>query len=184
MANWHVIAVDGSERELRAFVSGLLAARNADPSAIVFGDDVGLEGGSLGDRMRGLLHGGHHATLAPDPLADALADALAQGGAALGLRVTDRRPVTRATFEMHAEVYSRDVSAQLRAALRGAPMSQHSESEQAHAEDKGGVDLYAPVHTYTYRVRATVNGPVGEVLAVRRRLADVEAAQIEPLHLA
>jgi hypothetical protein len=183
MGNWHVIAIDGPERELRAFVSGFLADRKADPSAVVFGDDVGLEKGSLGERMRALLHGGHHAALAPDDLADALADALAQGGAPVGLRVGDRHPVTRATFDVHAEVYARAVASQLRGALRGAPMSQHSENEAEHAEDKGGVDLYAPVHSYTYRVRATVNGPVDEVLAVRRRLAEVEAAQIEPLHL-
>jgi len=184
MSDWHVIAVDGPERELRAFVSGYLADRKVEPSAAVLGDDVGLEEGSLGDRMRALLHGGHHAVLVPDELATALGDALAQGGPAVGLRVAERRSVSRASFDVHAEVYSRDVAAQLRAALRGAPMSQHSESEEAHTEDKGGVELYAPVHAYAYRVRATVNGPVGDVLAVRRRLADVEAAEIEPLHLA
>jgi hypothetical protein len=164
-------------------VSGFLADRKAEPSAVVLGDDVGLEKGSLGDRMRGLLHGGHHAVLVPDELATALGDALAQGGSGVGLRVAERRPVTRASFGVHAEVYAREVATQLRAALRGAPMSQHSESEEAHAEDKG-IELYAPVHSYAYRMRATVDGPVGDVLAVRRRLADIEAAEIEPLHLA
>ena len=182
MGNWNVIAVDGPERELRAFVSGYLADRKVEPSAAVLGDDVGLEEGSLGDRMRALLHGGHHAVLVPDELATALGDALAQGGPAVGLRVAERRPVSRASFGVHAEAYSRDVSARLRAALRGAPMAQHSESEEEHAESKG-VELYAPVHSYTYRVRATVNGPIGDVLAVRRLLADVAAAEIEPLHL-
>jgi hypothetical protein len=69
MGNWHVIAVEGPERELRAFVSGFLADRKADPSSVVLGDDVGLETGSPGDRMRALLHGGHHALLVPDALA-------------------------------------------------------------------------------------------------------------------
>ena len=183
MGNWHVIAVDGSERELRAFVSGFLADRSAAPSAVVLGDDVGLDHGSLGERMRALLHGGHRALLVPDDLATGLGDALAQRGPDVGLRVTERRPVSTASFDVHAEVYARDVSAQIRAALQGAPMSHHSENEAAHAEDKG-VELYTPVHSYTYRVRATVNGPLDDVLAVRRRLADIEAAQLEPLHLA
>jgi hypothetical protein len=182
MGNWNVIAVDGPERELRAFVAGFLADRKAEQSAVVLGDDVGLETGSLGDRMRALLDGGQHAVLVPDELAPALGDALAQGGPTVGLRVAERRAVSRASFGVNAEVYSRDVAAQLRAALRGAPMSQHSESEEAHAEDRG-VELYAPVHSYVYRVRATVNGPVGDVLAVRRLLADVEAAALESLHL-
>ena len=183
MGNWHVIVIDGPERELRAFVAGFLADRKADPSALVLGDDVGLEKGSLGDRMRALLHGGHHALLVPEVLATALGDALAQGGPAVGLRVAERRPVTQASFDMRAEVYSRDVSAQLRGALRGAPMSQHSESEEAH-DGAEGVELYAPAHAYTYRVQATVNGPVGDVLAVRGDLADIEAATLGPLHLA
>jgi hypothetical protein len=118
-----------------------------------------------------------------DDLATPLADALAQGGASVGLQMAERHPASRATFGVHAEVYSREVAARLRDALRSAPKSQHSESEEAHAQDTG-VELYAPAHAYTYRVRATVDGPVGDVLAVRRRLADVEAAQIEPLHLA
>jgi hypothetical protein len=176
MGTWHVIAVDGSERELRGFVSGFLADRGVAASAVVLGDDVGLDHGSLGERMRALLHGGHHALLVPDDLATVLGDAL-------GLRVTERRPVSTASFGVHAEVYARDVSAQIRAALEGAPMSQHSESETEHAEGKG-VELYAPVHSYSYSVRATMNGPVDDVLAVRRRLAGIEAAQLEPLHLA
>jgi hypothetical protein len=62
-------------------------------------------------------------------------------------------------------------------------MSQHSESEEAH-DGAQGVELYAPAHAYTYRVQATVSGPVGDVLAVRADLADIEAATLGPLHLA
>jgi len=182
MGNWHVIVVEGPERELRAFVSGFLTHRKADPSSVVVGDDVDLEKGSLGDRVRALLHDGHHALLVPDAFATALGDALVQGGAASGLRVAERRPVSRASFGMRAEVYSRDVAAQLRGALRGAPMSQHTETETAHAGAQG-VELYTPAHEYTYRVQATVNGPVGDVLAVRGDLADIEAATLDPLHL-
>lgn len=165
MGNWHVIVVDGPERELRAFVAGFLADRTAAQTAVVFGHDVGLEQGSL---------------LAPDDLATPLAAAIAERGRALGLRVAERKSVARATFAMHAEAHARNESAQLRSALRGAPMSQHSESEQEHAATTGG----SPVHSYTYRVQATVNGPVGAVLDVRRRLAEVAAARIEPLQLA
>ena len=162
MGDWHVIVVDGPEREIRAFVAGFLADRKAAPSAVAFGNDVGLDGAD-------------HVLLASGDLAPALGDALAERGPALGLHVKKPRAVARASFAMHAEADSRDVSAQLRAALRGAPMSQHAESEAEHAD--------ASVHAYAYRVRATVNGPVEDVLAVRRRLGAVEAAQIEPLRL-
>ena len=92
MGNWHVIVVEGSERDLRAFVSGFLADRGADPTRVVFGDDVGLESESLHERLRALLRGGHHALIVPDDLATALGDALVRGGTALGLRIADRHP--------------------------------------------------------------------------------------------
>jgi hypothetical protein len=163
-------------------VSGFLTDRKVDPSAVVLGDDVDLEKGSLGDRMHALLHGGHHALLVPEALATPLADAIVHGGPPNGLRVTERRPVARASFGMRAEVYSRDVAAQLRGALRGAPMSQHTENEEAHSGAEG-VELYSPAHAYTFRVQATVNGPVGDVLAVRGDLADIPAATLGPLRL-
>ena len=102
-------------------------------------------------------------------------------GAALGLGMAEHHPVASASFEVYAHVHARAVSSQLRAALRGAPMSQHSESEEARTELN---DVSGPAHSYAYRVRATVNGPVGEVLAVRRRLAEIEAATLGRLHLA
>src|SRR6185503_15594362 len=103
MNEWQVIVIEGRERDVRAFVAGFLADRTADPTQVVFGDDVGLEPEPLGARLRGLLRGGHHAVLAPSEPASALADAIAGGGDALGLRVADRHPVAGATFALDAE---------------------------------------------------------------------------------
>ena len=186
MNEWHVIVIAGPERDVRAFVAGFLADRAADPAQVLFGDDIGLEPASLGERLRALLQGGHHAVLAPSELASALADAVARGGGALGLKVADRHPVAGATFGLEAEVFSREVSATIRAALRvlpdGVRFTQHSEQEQEHAEDKG-VELYAPAHHYVYRVRGRLAGPLEGILTVRRSLADIEAVRLTPLHL-
>src|SRR6185503_8766528 len=73
MNEWQVIVIEGHERDVRAFVAGFLADRKADPTQVVFGDDVGLEPESLGARLRALLRGGHHAVLAPPEPASALA---------------------------------------------------------------------------------------------------------------
>jgi hypothetical protein len=187
MSDWHVIVVEGRERDVRAFVSGFLADRRADATAVVFGDDVGLEHESLHERLRALLKGGHHAVLAPDDLAGPLVDAFARGGGTLGLRVVDRHPVASASFAFAAEVFSRDVATDIRAVNRGLPagvhFTQHSEQEEEHAETHG-VDLYAPVHRYAYRVHGTIAGPLAGILDIRRRLGDIEAVGIEPLHLA
>ena len=162
MADWYMIVIEGSERDLRAFVSGFLADRGADPARVAFVDDVGLERESLHERLRALLHGGHHALIVPDDLATA-------------------------TFGFAAEVFARDVSTAIRTVVGALPAgvhaTQHSEHEEEHAESKG-VELYAPAHHYAYRVRGVLTGPVEGALNVRRRLADIEAVRLEPLRLA
>jgi hypothetical protein len=186
MGNWHVIIVEGHERDLRAFVSGFAADRGVDPMRVVFGADVGLAHESLHERLRALLRGGQHVLIVPEDLATALADAIARGGTALGLRVADRHPVGAASFDFAAEVYAREVSTRIRSVVRALPpgvhATQHSEHEEEHAADTG-VELYAPAHHYAYRVRASLTGPVGEVLEVRRRLGEIEAVQLEALRL-
>jgi hypothetical protein len=187
MSDWHVIVVEGHERDLRAFVTGFLADRPAEGTMVVLGDDVGLEHESVHERLRALLKGGHHAVLVPHDVAAPLIEALWHVGSGVGLRVADRHPVADASFAVAAEVFSREVATDLRAVLGDLPagvhFTQHSEHEEDHAEEQG-VDLYAPVHRYAYRMRGTIAGPLAAILAVRRRLGDIEAARIEPLRLA
>ena len=186
MSEWHAIVVEGGEREVRGFVVGFLADRQVDPASAVLGDDVGLERESLVEQLRALMKGGHHAILVPHDLAAPLIEALWRVGADVGLRVADRHPIAGARFDVQAEVYSREVSAALRAALRALPdgvhFEQHAEHEEEHAEHKG-VELYASVHDYTYGVKARVAGPLAGVLEVRRRLGAIEAATLSSLHL-
>jgi hypothetical protein len=184
MSMWQVVVVEGSARDLRGFVAGFVAERRLDPESVVLGDDVGLERGSLGERLRALLHGGHHAVLAPQEVATPLEEAIARCDTGIVLRVVDRHPVTTATFAFAAEVFAREVSSAIRAALRDLPdgvrFAEHSEHEEAHAENKG-VELYSPVHEYIYRVRGVVTGlPAGVTAGAWR----IEAVRLEALHLA
>jgi hypothetical protein len=100
---------------LTAFVAGFLTDRKADSSAVVLDDDVGLEKGALGDRMRAFLHGGQQAILVPDELAGPLQDWIARVGSGVGLRIIERHPVATGSFAFATEVYSRDVSSEIRA---------------------------------------------------------------------
>jgi len=186
MSEWHAIVVEGHKDAVRAFVAGFLADRGLDSSAVMLGDDVGLEHESLGERLRALLRGGHHVVLAPAPLADPLVDAIARAAGELGLRVAERRPIRQASFAYTAEVFSREVAGAIRAAVGALPagvrFESHAEHEEARTEH-AGVELYAPVHDYVYRTNARAVGPLDGVLAVRDRLHEIEAVTTTPLHL-
>jgi len=186
VSDWHVIVVEGGKGAVRDVVAAVLADRRPDPASVVFGDDVGLEHESLVERLRALVKGGHHALLVPHDLAAPVVEALSRVGGDVGLRVADRHPIAGASFDVEVEVYSREVATAIRAALQapadGVHVEQHTEREEV-CPDHEGVELYAPVHDYTYRVGARVAGALGGVLAVRRQLGAIEAVRMSPLHL-
>jgi hypothetical protein len=186
MSSWQTVVVEGQERTLRAFVAGFTGDRGVDPASVMLGDDVRLEVGSIGEWLLELVGQGHHVVLAPDALGAALADAIAQTGKEVGLRVERVHGIESASFAVHVETFSREVSAAVRDALDPLPAAVRLDDRQEQEESTGephGVELYAPVHEYSYRMSGRVTGPVAGVLEVRRRLGEIEAASLESLHV-
>jgi hypothetical protein len=186
MSIWQAVVVEGQEHNLRAFVAGVIGDRGVDPASVMLGDDVGLEVGSIGEWLLELVGQGHHVVLAPEALGAALADAIAQKGKDVGLRVERVHGIESASFAVHVETFSREVSAAVRDALDPLPAAVRLDDRQEKEESTGEphtVELYAPVHEYSYRMSGRVTGPVAGVLEVRRRLGEIEAASLEPLHV-
>ena len=187
MTDWHEFLVEGSEQTLRAFVAGFLAGRGEHAGG-VFGSDVALAAGSLGERLRALFAAGsHHVFLAPAPLAVPLAQALGERGRELGLAVERRRLVESARFSFRAEAFSREVAAQIRGALltalpAGVRVEQRSEKEESHPEAHGP-EPFAPLHEYIYRVSGDIVGPLEGVLEVWQRARTLEFVEAGSLHL-
>ena len=186
MSTWQAVVVEGQERDLRAFVAGFTGDRGVDPASVVLGDDVGLEVGSIGEWLLELVGQGHHVVLAPEALATALVDAIECTGQKVGLRVERSHDIETASFGVRVETFSREVSASVRAVLDALPagvrMDERQEQEKSTGEPHG-VELYAPLHEYTYRASGRVTGPVAGVLEVRHRLEEIEAASLESLHV-
>ena len=94
--------------------------------------------------------------------------------------------IESASFAVHVETFSREVSAEVRGALEPLPAGVRLDNRQEQEESTGEphrVELYAPVHGYSYRMSGRVTGPVVGVLEVRRRLGEIEAASLEPLYV-
>ena len=171
MSNWQEVVIEGPERTVRAFVLGFVAGRGEPGGGGVFGSDLPLEPESFGERLKALFAAGsHHIVLAPERLAAPLADALAQRGAQVGLRLEHRRAVVSAEFSFRAEVFSREVAAQIRRELldtlpAGVRVEGLSEAEELHPEARGP-EPFAPLHEYAYRVSGRIVGSIEGVLQV------------------
>jgi hypothetical protein len=173
MSTWQEVVIEGPERTARAFVAGFLAGRRG--SGGVFARDLPLEPASLGERLKALfLAGSHDVFLAPEAVAAALADALEQRGRDVGLRLERRRTIVSIQFMFRAEVFSRDVAAEIRRELLdaippGARVEGLSEAEEIHPEARGP-EPFAPLHSYVYRVSGRIVGSVEDVLPLWERI--------------
>jgi hypothetical protein len=186
MSTWQAVVVEGQEHNLRAFVAGVAGDRGVDPASILLGDDVGLEVGSIGEWLLELVGQGHHVVLAPAALGAALTDAIEQTGKGVGLRVERVHGIESASFAVHVETFARDVSATVRGALDPLPAGVGLDNRQEQEESTGEphrIELYAPVHEYSYRLSGRVTGPIAGVLEVRRRLGEIEAVSLKSLHV-
>jgi len=187
MGPWHELVIEGPESAARTFVAGLLAGRGVR-GKVVFGADVGVAPESLGERVRELFaRGRHHVCLAADEVVEALAGALAQDGAELGLRLERRRVVTAGRFTIRVEACSREAAATIRDALFAAPppgvsLAGLSQTEERRPEGHG-VEMYAPVHEYVYRVSGEIVGALPGILEVRRRAQSLTFTTVGPLYL-
>jgi hypothetical protein len=186
MADRDVIIVDGPDDAVRAFVAGFLAGRGVGRDAVMYGNDLPLVHGSLRERLRAHLPGGRHEALllAEAHLAPILASAL-RSADDLGLRVAAHMRLDRAWFTFAAETPSREAAARVHALIsHPAPGVMLVDEEREEIDPEGhGVDLYAPVHEYTFRARGRITGALDGVVAIHRQLSDTDFVTVEPIHL-
>src|SRR5262249_17911681 len=163
-----VIVVDGRDEVVQAFVTGFLAGQGAGREAVMFGRDLPLDHGSLGERLRSLLPGGRHEALllVHARLAAVLASAVSEAHD-LGLRLLERARLAAAWFSFAAETPSREAAARIHDALAAIPPGVALTDEEREVVDPEarGVKLYDPAHEYTFRARGRVVGALDGVIA-------------------
>jgi hypothetical protein len=186
MADWHAIVVEGPDPALRGFTAGFLAGRGEVREAVLHGPDVGLEPGSFGERLHALLHGGRHEVLLVDArLGAALTSALASHAGDLGIRVAEHAVITSASFAFRAQTPSREAASRIKAALHHVPadVALADDEREEIDPDAAGVELYAPAPAYTFRASGRITGPFEGVLAMQRRLRELDFVTLEGLQL-
>ena len=184
---WHELVVAGSASVGRAFVTGFLAGRGQEGAGL-FAADLDLEPESFGERVRELFAAGsHHACFVPAELAVAVADAVRRADPALGLGLERHRTVEAASFAFQIELFAPELARQLRAEIVAAhPAGVRLEDLVEHEElapEARGVELYAPMHDFVYRASGRFVGGLGEIAALRRRVAGRDFVETGRIHL-
>jgi hypothetical protein len=165
---WHELVIEGEDDDFEAFLAG------ATDIAVLRGEDLELV--SLLDNLRDLLDLPHHHLLfaAPEGV-DELVRRVADHPR---LELRGRAAVERAAFPFEAEAFSEDSAGRIKTAIHaslpgGVSLVGLSERE---SRDPGaeGLELYSPAHSYEYRAAGRVEGDLGGVAEMHRRMRDLD----------
>ena len=180
MSAWYEMVIEGREEDVRELLPGV-----ATDERPIWGEELDLYEGSFSDRLRELLGAStHHLLFVPGTQAGPLVRAI-QGKDEIRL---DRvREVASGRFSFKAKAFSPEIAEKIKRALHsplppGVVLSDCDEAEDVDPEAKG-VELYSPVHDYTWRCHGTFSGPPPGIFEIHRTMQALDFVHQEKLEL-
>jgi len=183
MTDWTEILLTGPDNQVNDLVNDLIGG--AEPQPLFRGEDLGLHAGSFPERCLELLGANpHHLLYAP---ADQARELLRRIRENPDLRLERSREVHSASFAFTAEAYSHPAAAKIKKILHGdlpagVSLIDGQESEEIDPEAEG-VELYAPVHKYTYRASGRFTGVPPGIFDLYRRIRDIDFIKEKELEI-
>lgn len=179
MSAWYEMVIEGKEDDIRELLPGVAT----DGERPFWGEELDLHEGSISDRIRELL-GARTLLLVPGTQAGPLVRAIQGKGE---IRLEHIREVLSGRFAFKAEAYSPEVAEKIKHALHGplppgVVLEPGEEKEVVDPEAKG-VELYSPVHDYTYRCHGTFSGTSPGIFEIHRTLQALDFVHQEKLEL-
>jgi hypothetical protein len=179
MSDWHEILVAGTGDAVDSLVA------EAGPQRPVRGEDLALHAGSFPERILEFLGAKtHHVLFAP---ADQARELRRRIEANPDLHLERVREVKGASFAFTAEAYSHRAAERIKTALHddlpaGVALVGCEESEERDPDAKG-VELYTPVHDYTYRATGRFTGTPPGIFELHRRMQDLDFVKEKELEI-
>lgn len=180
MSAWYEMVIEGKEEDVRKLLPGV--ATDERPFR---GEELDLYEGSLSDRIRELLGARtHHLLFVPGTQAGPLVRAI-QGKD--DIRLEHVREVSSGRFSFTAKAFSPEVAEKIKRALHGplppgVVLSDCDEAEDVDPDAKG-VELYSPVHDYTWRCHGIFSGPPPGIFEIHRTMQALDFVHQEKLEL-
>jgi hypothetical protein len=181
MSSWYEMVIEGKEEDIRELLPGVAT----DGERPFWGGELDLHAGSLPDRIREMLGARtHHLLFVPGTQVGPLVRAI-QGRAEI--RLEHVREVLSGRFPFTAKAFSPEVAEKIKRALHsplppGVVLEACEEEEDVDPEAKG-VELYSPVHDYTYRGHGTFSGTPPGIFEIHRTMQALDFVHQEKLEL-
>jgi hypothetical protein len=176
--SWYEILIQGTGDAVDALVADL-------GPRLFRGEDLALHAGAFPERILELLGAKtHHLLFAP---ADLARDLIRRIEADPHLRLERVREVQNASFAFEAEAYSHRVAEKIKSALHtdlppGVTLEGCTESE-LRDPSAGGVELYTPVHEYTYHATGRFVGLPPGLFELHQRMQDIDFVKEKELEI-
>lgn len=182
MAVYYEIIIRGDDRDLIPFIAGFAAA--CGMSDVHFAQEIGLRLNPLRERIK--HHGEVQHVICPENQRARLREAVAAAAPRYAFEIRDESKIGRAYFHFALETPSREVAGEIREALATLPpgvVVMDFDPEELVHPDARGAEVYSPVHEYVLRGKGVIEGDVGGVVEMRRRLSDIEFVHCDEIDL-
>ena len=186
-ASFYEVVFRGKPKVVRAFLAGLVMGAGHE-ARIFYSYEEGVRHEGTAEKLKEKFR------LRPldvhvivDGDTSALLKKLARRiGADTGLEITSHRKVRSASMDFQFHAYARKYDQDIVAVLASLPADlklrgyKHTVHQDPSAK---GVEAYAPTHDYEASGSGTVSGPVDQLIAFRKQLADYPLVEAEEIIL-
>ena len=170
--SWYEFLIEGPEESVREALSAI----QDEGEKPIPGSDLALHACSLPERILDFLRTRtHQIVFVPDAQARELAREIEERPE---IRLERLCEVVEVRFDFHAETYSREMADRIREAIHGqippgVRLEGFEESELSDPEAKG-VELYTPVHAYTYKASGRFVGSPPGIFELHQRIREID----------
>ena len=181
MSAWYEMVIEGREEDVRELLPGVAT----DGERPFWSEELDLQEGSISDRIRELLGARtHHLLFVPGTQAGPLVRAI-QGKDEI--RLEHVWEVSSGRFSFTAKAFSPEVAEKIKRALHGplpsgVVLEARDEVENVDPDAKG-VELYSPVHDYTYRCHGNFSGTPPGIFEIHRTIQALDFVHQEKLEM-
>lgn len=182
MARYVELVVQADERDLKAFLTGCLAA--AGPPRIVYADEAGFQLHRLRERIR--HHGEVQHLVVEEEHAGAVRKALEASGPRYDFNIKDERVVQTGIFSFEFDTPSRDVAGKLKQLVAGLPpgaVLEHYEPREGSSAADVGTEIYAPTHDYRFEGKGAIRGDLFAVVDARAAIAAIDFTRCDEIEI-